>query len=492
MARQHQDRKNSASSMITDGWFVMRFAISQSVITPSLLLLSMAASAQTLSPATATKVHTSEATAAPPLDSGKPAIAYLQHLDASRRAAYLRAQVAKLPSGALKTKALEEIVWIKHGTADVELAQLRGLDGNNPTVQIFDVTNHIDRMLGRPEAETANPEVTSTAEVLDRWKRATGYAHLLSHPVVLSRIKDQLFGRDFATEMDCVTNGTAVRTENIQEDYYLTIRGTAAQIYNPAQNDNITGGTLTATEQQAAYLAYCLFLNPAVQNPGLYEFRGLKSFMGAPAYALGNQRDGSEEYFDTKTFFHLGTIGPQGSYTRSFFGFRDFGGTVMPQFNLLHQGNRIDFRSIEAVQWDVAPTVSGDLYQLTLGPVAPNFTSVVPLLPNSITQNQWVTEQDRATQEAARVTVPASYQYGLDPAEQAARRAYLHGALQQLPTVSQMQQQWAAIGRAVMGTIEQHERARRFANPTSADDIYLNWRDVTNVSWLMHRKRILI
>ncbi len=34
---------------------------------------------------------------------------------------------------------------------------------------------------------------------------------------------------------------------------------------------------------------------------------------------------------------------------------------------------------------------------------------------------------------------------------------------------------------AVVGTIEQHERARRFANPTSAAcDIYYNWRDVTN------------
>jgi hypothetical protein len=468
--------------------------VSLSVITPALLLMGIATSlAQTLAPAAPAQSHAATTGAAvPSLADGKPAINYLQRLDANRRASYLRAQLVKLPPGSLKNKALEELVWITRGTAAAELAELQALDAANPTVQIFDVTNQIDRMLGRPEAEISTTNVTSVADVLDRWKQATGYARLLTHPVVLSRIKSQLFGREYTVKTYCATNGTALRTESLYDDYYLAVRGTAAQIYNPAQSNNITGGTFNAPDLKAAYLSYCLFLNNPMQNAGSYEFRGLKSFMGTPAYALGNQRDGSEDYFDAKTFFHLGTIGANESYTRSFFGYRDFGGTVMPQFNLLHQGNRIELRSIEAVQWDIVPPVQGDLYQLTLGKVTPAFTSVLPLLFDSITEDQFSGEHDRLTQKAAQVTVAATVQFGLDPAAQAQRRAYLRSALDQLPAFSQTQLQWAAIGRAVMGAIEQHERARRFASPTSADDIYLNWRDVTNVNWLMHRKNLQV
>jgi hypothetical protein len=482
-------------STATDGRFVKHFSISPIAILPGLLLICVASSvAQTPPPtATASAARGGAAdTSAPPLNSGKPAIEYLQRLEPNRRAAYLRGQLAKLPPGPLKTKALEELVWIKRGGADAELAQLRALDAANPSVQIFDVANHIDRMLGRPVAETPAKEVTSVADVLDRWKQATGYSKLLAHSVVFSRTKIQVFGKDFSTDTYCVTNGAALRTESIYEDYYLAVKGTAAQIYNPAQSNNITGGTFSASDLKAAYLASCINLSNALQNPGSYEFRGLKSFMGVPAYALGNQRDGSEEYFDTKTFFHLGTLGAQGSFTRSSFGYRDFGGTVLPQFTLFHQGNRIELRSLEAVQWDVSPAVSGDLYQLTLGQVAGNYTSVMPLLVDGMTQNQLATEQDRATQEAAAVRVDASYQHGLDPTEQPKRRAYLRGAMANLPSVSQMHEQWAAIGSAVMGSIEQHERARRFSNPTGSDDIYFNWRDVTNVNWLMHRKSIQV
>ncbi len=94
----------------------------------------------------------------------------------------------------------------------------------------------------------------------------------------------------------------------------------------------------------------------------------MKSFKGAPAYALGNVHDGSEEYFDSRTFFHLGT--PSGGglpLCRSFFGYRDFGGAGKVQFSIFHQANRIELKKIEAVQWDAAPVVSGDLYQLKVG-----------------------------------------------------------------------------------------------------------------------------
>jgi len=430
---------------------------------------------------------------APALESGAPAISYLKRLDSKRRLAYLRAQLARLPAGSLKTRALEEVLWTEPTGAAAEFAQLRASDANNPTVQIFAVSRHVGRMLGRPDVEVAPGEITSVTDVIDRWKQATGYAQLLNQSVVLSRTSSQLFGREFPTETFCVTDGTNTRTENIYEDYYVAAKGPALQIYNSAQSTNITTGTMNASvDLHAAMLGSCLNLSNAVQAPVNYEFHGLKSFMGAPAYALGNIHDGSEEFFDSRTFFHLGTLGAEGSFSRSFFGYRDFGGTVLPQFSIFHQGNRIELKKIEAVQWDAAPVVSGDLYQLKAGEVSPHYFTVLPLLFHSVTRDQFTTEQVRATQEAAAVSVDPSYQYGLDSGEQAKRRAYLQTVIAQLPAVAQASEQWEAIGHAVVGTIEQHERARRFANPTSAADLYYNWRDVTNVSWLMHRTSIQV
>ncbi len=117
-------------------------------------------------------------------------------------------------------------MWTEPTGAAAEFAQLRTIDANNPTVQILTVSRHIGRMLGRPEVEVAQGEVTSVTDVIDRWKQATGYAQL-NQSVVLSRTSSQLFGREFPTETFCMTDGANTRTENIYEDYYVAAKGPA-------------------------------------------------------------------------------------------------------------------------------------------------------------------------------------------------------------------------------------------------------------------------
>ncbi|MGB7284687.1 MAG: hypothetical protein WBE13_20640 [Candidatus Acidiferrum sp.] len=434
---------------------------------------------------------------APQLDSRAAFVAYLRKLDPEDRIFYLRQQLAKYPQSTSRTKALEEVVWLSAKPAgEPEFKALQGQDPANVTVQMFSLSAELDRMQGHPQADAAAGDVKTVSDVIDRWRAATGFDRLAQHSYLLTHETIAVSGEEKPHHIDCATDLNDVRSEE-PEDYQITAAAAGRfQYYRPKQNaENLQiVQALPQYNNFTSYLVTCLNLPASVQVPDQFKFAGVKTFMGATVYALAHNSGNSEDYFDTKSFLYLGSQGTNGVWQQSAFGYRDFGGAVLPQYVLFQSGNNIRLRKFTAVQWDHPPAVEGDIFTLVFTPYPqyPQSKWIKPVLADAITQNEIMVQPARIQRQLDKLQAAGDAQFGLDPDAQKDRVAVLARLQAQAQALPQNSQAWDQVATAVFGTVVQHDRQRRFKNPVNARDVYLNWQDVTNLDSLLAHKTVRV
>lgn len=435
--------------------------------------------------------------AVPQLDAGAAFIAYLRKLDPEDRVFYLRQQLAKYPQSASRTKALEEVVWLAAKPAgEPEFKALQDQDPANSTVQMFSLSAELDRMQGHPYSDATTGDVKTVSDVIFRWRAATGFERLAQHSYLLTHETVAVSGEEKPHQIDCATDLKNVRQEE-PEDYQITAAAAGRfQYYRPKQNaENLQiVQALPQYNNFTNYLVTCLNLPASVQVPDQFKFAGVKTFMGATVYALAHNSGSSEDYFDTKSFLYLGSQQTNGVWQQSAFGYRDFGGAVLPQYVLFQSGNNIRLRKFTAVQWDHAPAVEGDIFTLIFTPYPqyPQSKWIKPILADSITQNEITLQPARIQQQLDKLQAAGDAQFGLDPDAQKDRRAVLARLQAESRALPQNSQEWDQVATAVFGAVLQHDRQRRFKNPVNARDVYLNWQDVTNLDSLLAHKTVRV
>lgn len=431
---------------------------------------------------------------APQLDSGDTFVAFMRRLDPEDRVLYLRQQIAKHPQSARLTQALEEIVWLSSNhTDEPEFKALQTQDPTNVTAQTILLSSELDRMYGHPQAKPSEADVKTATDVINRWKAATGFDRLAQqHSYLLTHEIITVAGEEKPHQINCATDLKNVREEEPDDFAITAVKGGRFQYYRPRDNGENLRFAQAASQydNSTTYLTMCLNLPASVQTPDLYQFAGIKTFWGASAYALFRNSDNTEDYFDTKSFFYLGSQQTQGAWTRNAFGYHDFGGAVLPQYMLFHFNNNIRLIKFTGLQWDRPPALDGDIYTLTLTPYPqyPQSKWVPPVLADAISQNEIALQPIRIQQQLDKLTAAGNVQFGLDPVAQKDRLALLTSMQAQAAALSKNSQQWDQVASGIFETVVQHDRQRRFKNPADARDVYLNWKDVTNLdSLLAHR-----
>ena len=435
---------------------------------------------------------------APQLDSGRAFVAYLQKLDTDDRVFYLRQQIAKYPQSVQRTKALEEVVWLaSNPTNEPEFKTLETQDPANLTVEMLRLSAELDRMLGQPQAEATDSEVKAVSDVVARWKAATGFGHLAQHSYMLTHEVMTIAGEENPHQINCATDLKNLRLEEPDDFFQITAaKDGRFQYYRPRENgeDLKPGQAADRYNNPTTYLMYCLNLPLSVQAPDQFKFVGVKTFMGAPAYALAHNSSDMEDYFDIKSFFYLGSQQSKGAWTRSVFGYRDFGGAVLPQYLLFQYGNNIRLRKFTGLQWDLAPVLDGDIFTLAFTPYPqyPQSKWIKPVLADTITQNEITQQAARVQQELEKLKASGDAQFGLDPGAQKDRNALLARMQVQWAGLGQNSQEWDQVATAIFAAVVQHDRERRYRNPVNARDVYLNWQDVTNLKSILAHKTLRV
>lgn len=431
----------------------------------------------------------------PHLDGGAALVKYLHQLAPEDRVEYLRAQVAMYPQSPMRTKALEEIVWLTGGQgSDAELEALKSEDANNTTAQLFTEDATLNLLEGRPHpAQTG--EVKSAQDVIDRWSKATSFDRLLTHSYLLTKNVGTVAEDDNLHISYCATDGKNLRSERMYDGETIALKEGQVMVYRPAndpQNFSSFRGAARYTTQ-TANIRECLLNIPRAADGATYvDFAGLKSFQGVPAYELVDKNDGTEEYFDSKTFLYLGFIVHKPEGIAILFGNSDVGGALVPLYRVYHNGNNVRVIKLESVQWDMAPSFSGDPYTLAFSNTR-GFPELLPMLMDSIRSNELSEKPAYLAKALEKIQAAAAGQaFGLDASLQSERSAFVAQMPDRIKTLAQDTEQWDAMGAATSATFLQQERERRFKNPQSAEDLYNNWRDVSNVSSLLSHKTIQI
>jgi hypothetical protein len=430
----------------------------------------------------------------PQLDSGDAFISYLHQLDSNDRVFYLRQQLAKYPQSPLRTKALEEVLWLSPDPASQpEFETLKKEAPDNLTAQTFSLQARINRMLGHPAVHGDGAEIKSVPDVLNHWKQATGFDRVLARSFVLANETITVAGDDNLHKSYCATDGKNVRRENLFDYNTLAAKGGVYQFYFPLDDYQNFKSFKAApkSDNQIAYLGNCLNLPHSLQWPEDFKYEGLKTFLGIPAYALLSTADGSEDYFDSTSFFYLGNIGAKGASTTNYFGYRDFGGAVLPQYRLYHQGNNIRLAKIDAVQWDTPPAVDTDVFVLAFSQMN-GYPVLKPILQGTIKQNELEQQIPAAQQELEKLSAVGGGAFGLDLGAQKDRGTALSRMQAETASIDDKNREWEQVGTAVYTAVVQHDRERRFKKPVGAVDIYLNWHDVSNLDDLLHHKSIRV
>ncbi|HEV2468308.1 MAG TPA: hypothetical protein VGS78_03875 [Candidatus Sulfotelmatobacter sp.] len=431
----------------------------------------------------------------PQLDGGAALVKYLHQLAPEDRVEYLRAQVAKYPQSPMRTKALEEIVWLSGGQgSDAELQALKTQDAQNTTLQVFTEDSELNLLEGRPQQVDAG-EIKSAQDVIERWSKATGFDHLLIHSYLLTKDVGTVAEDDNLHISYCATDGKNLRSERMYDGETVASKAGHVMVYRPAndlQNFSSFQGVARYTTQ-TAYIRECLLNIPRAADGAAYvDFAGLKSFQGVPAYELVDKNDGTEEYFDSKTFLYLGFIVHKPEGIAILFGNNEVGGALVPLYRVYHNGNNVRVIKLESVQWDMTPSFAGDPYTLAFSNTR-GFPELLPMLMSSIQANELVEKPVYLAKMLDKLQAAASGQtFGLDAGLQQERSAFIGQMPNRIKALAENTQQWDALGVATSATFLQQERGRRFKNPQSAEDLFYNWRDVSNVSSMLSHKTIQI
>lgn len=435
---------------------------------------------------------------APQLDSGDAFVAFLRKLDAEDRVFYLRQQITKYPQSPQRIRAIEEVVWLApNHTDEPEFKTLQTQDPANPTVLMLSLAAEFDRLQGRPQADAGDGDLKTVSDVVNRWKAATGFDRLAQqHSYMLTHETMTIAGEENPHPIDCATDLKNMRQEEPNDFQITAATHGRFQYYRPRENGEDLKPVQAADKynNSTTYLAYCLNLPSSVQAPDQFKFAGVKTFMGAPAFALAQNSGDSEDYFDTKSFFYLGSQQSKAAWTKTVFGYSDFGGAVLPQYFLFQWGNNIRLRKFTGLQWDKPPALDGDIFTLILTPFPqyPQSKWIKTVLTDAITQNEIALQPASIEQQLEKLKAPSTAPFGLDRGAQQDRNA-LRGALQmQWAAIAQSSGQWDQVATAIFATVVQHDRLRRFKEPVNARDVYLNWQDVTNIGSLLAHKTVRV